>query len=53
MTGLDPSHSKLLGALTLTALEHLGGDTLTFDADNSLCQAEPQQWINTQFDAAR
>lgn len=34
---LDPSQSKLLGALTLTAVEHLGEPTLVVDADGNLC----------------
>ncbi len=37
MTGSDASQSRLPGALTLTALKHLGGETLTFDADDNLC----------------
>jgi hypothetical protein len=37
MTELDPSQSRLLGALTLAALKHLGCDTLVVDADNNLC----------------
>jgi hypothetical protein len=36
MTDLDPSQSKLLGALTLTALKHLGESTLVVDEDNAL-----------------
>ena len=37
LTDLDPSASKLPGALTLTVLKHLGEDTLVVDEDNSLC----------------
>jgi hypothetical protein len=35
LTELDPSQSKLLGALTLTALKHLGEATLVVDEDNA------------------
>jgi hypothetical protein len=34
---LDQSQSRLLGALTLIALKHLGVDTLVVDEENSLC----------------
>src|SRR5262249_32093609 len=34
---LDPSQSRLLGALTITALEHLGENTLIVDEDDGLC----------------
>ncbi len=37
MTELDRSQRRLLGSLTLMALKHLAGDTLTFDADKNLC----------------
>ena len=37
MTELDPSHTKLLGALTLTVVENLGEDTLVIDEDNNAC----------------
>jgi hypothetical protein len=36
MPALDPSQSRLLGALTITALEHLGESTLVVDEDNAL-----------------
>ncbi len=37
MSEPNAAQNRLLGALTLTALKHLGGDTLTFDAHNNLC----------------
>jgi hypothetical protein len=37
MPSLDPSQSRLLSALTVTALKHLGESTLVVDEDNSLC----------------
>jgi hypothetical protein len=36
MPELDPSQSKLLGALTITTIEHLGSDTGVIDADGEL-----------------
>ena len=36
MSDLYPSHCKLLGALTLTAVKHLGDDTIVIDEDNNL-----------------
>jgi hypothetical protein len=36
LTELDPSQRKLLGALTVTALKHLGESTLVVDEDNAL-----------------
>jgi hypothetical protein len=38
MTVLDPSQSKLLGALTLTAIEHFGEEMLVIAASI--------EWIN-------
>jgi hypothetical protein len=37
LTELDPSQSKLLGALALTAIKHLGDNTLMVAEDNTLC----------------
>jgi len=36
MPELDPAHSKLLGALTITAATHLGADSGVIDADRQL-----------------
>ncbi len=37
MTELDPSQSRLLGALTLTVVKHLGESALVVDEDDNLC----------------
>jgi len=36
MRELDPSQSKLLGALTITAIKHLGESTLVVDEDDAV-----------------
>jgi hypothetical protein len=39
LTELDPAQSKLLGALTINTIEHLGSDTGVIDADG-----QPRTW---------
>jgi hypothetical protein len=38
MTGLDPSQSRLLGALTITAAQRFGGETFMTEEDNGVRQ---------------